>query len=224
MNLGFEIQKTNVGIRISIFQTPCVPIFRQNEQLWLFWPKFTQKWILGPEFQNLSPNLESAPPRYVMCQFSVKMYSFQFSGLNLGKLSKYVQYFGSNNVERTGWKLKWAGWSWMELGEGWNELGGGGWSWVEVGAWFSNTQNKTFSETRNICPVRNQCELVHTKWTYHWGRRFASNFFIFLKILFPNAHFHTFRKCWSFNNLGYFFPTSIRNFTIMLMTRRKSRN
>ena len=28
----------------------------------------------------------------------------------------------------------------MELGGGWNELGGGGWSWVEVGAWFSNTQ------------------------------------------------------------------------------------
>ena len=28
--LGFEIQKTNVGIRISILQIPCVPIFRQN--------------------------------------------------------------------------------------------------------------------------------------------------------------------------------------------------
>ena len=146
-----------------------------------FGPNLPKNGFWGRNFKNLSPYSESAPPRYVMCQFSVKMYSFQFSGLNLGKLSKYVQYFGSNNVERTGGKLKWAGWSWMELGEGWNELGGGGWSWVEVGAWFSNTQNKTFPEIRNICPVRNQCELLHTKWTYHKGRRFATNFFIFWK-------------------------------------------
>ena len=29
-SVGFEIQKTNVGIRISILKVPCVPIFRQN--------------------------------------------------------------------------------------------------------------------------------------------------------------------------------------------------
>ena len=50
--LEFEIQKTNVGIRISIFEIPCVPIFRQNGQLWLFGPKFAQKWILGSKFQK----------------------------------------------------------------------------------------------------------------------------------------------------------------------------
>ena len=32
IDLGLEIQKTNVGIRISILEIPCVPIFRQNEQ------------------------------------------------------------------------------------------------------------------------------------------------------------------------------------------------
>ena len=31
--LGLEIQKTNVGIRISIFEIPCVPISRQNGQI-----------------------------------------------------------------------------------------------------------------------------------------------------------------------------------------------
>ena len=31
--LGFQIQKTNVGIRISILEIPCVPIFRQKEQI-----------------------------------------------------------------------------------------------------------------------------------------------------------------------------------------------
>ena len=33
MDLGLEIQKTNVGIRISILEIPCVPIFRQNGHL-----------------------------------------------------------------------------------------------------------------------------------------------------------------------------------------------
>ena len=33
MDLGLEIQKTNVGIRISIFEIPCMPIFRQNGQI-----------------------------------------------------------------------------------------------------------------------------------------------------------------------------------------------
>ena len=31
--LGFEIQKTNVGIRISVLEKTYVPIFRQNRKL-----------------------------------------------------------------------------------------------------------------------------------------------------------------------------------------------
>ena len=50
--IKIEIQKTNVGIRISMFEIPCVPIFRQNGHLWLFGPKFAQKWIVGSEFQK----------------------------------------------------------------------------------------------------------------------------------------------------------------------------
>ena len=51
-NLDLEIQKNNVGIRISNLEIPCVPVFRQNKQLWLYGPKFTQKWILGWQFQK----------------------------------------------------------------------------------------------------------------------------------------------------------------------------
>ena len=50
--LGFKIQKINVGIRISIFEIPRLPIFRQNGQLWIFGAKFYQKWILGSQFQK----------------------------------------------------------------------------------------------------------------------------------------------------------------------------
>ena len=31
---------------------PCVPIFKENQQLWLFWPTLAQKWVLGSEFQK----------------------------------------------------------------------------------------------------------------------------------------------------------------------------
>ena len=54
IGLWFEIQKTNVEIRISILEIPCVPIFRQNGQLYLFLPKFAYKSILGLEFQKIN--------------------------------------------------------------------------------------------------------------------------------------------------------------------------
>ena len=52
MDLGSIIQKTNVGIRISIVKMSRLPIFRKNGQLWLFRPKFSQKWVLELEFQK----------------------------------------------------------------------------------------------------------------------------------------------------------------------------
>ena len=35
--LGLETEKSNVGIRINIVETLCVPIFSQTGQLWVFW-------------------------------------------------------------------------------------------------------------------------------------------------------------------------------------------
>ena len=109
-------------------------------------PNLPRNGFWGRNFKNLCLDSESAPPRYHVCQFSVKMDNFEFSDLNLGKLANYVRYFGSNIVEGVaeswveaemswvevdgaGWRLKWTGWSWMELGGArwrWMELGGGG--------------------------------------------------------------------------------------------------
>ena len=50
MDLGLETEKSNVGIRISIVEISCVPVFRLNRQLWHFWHKFAQNWILELEF------------------------------------------------------------------------------------------------------------------------------------------------------------------------------
>ena len=131
-NLGLEIQKTNVGIRISILQTLRVPIFRQNDNFDFFRTKNLSKncfWCWN--FKTLSLDSESAPPRYQVCQCSVKMDNFELYGLNLGKFPNYMQYFGSNTVEGVAesqvevdgakWRLKWTSrgeWSWVELGGG----------------------------------------------------------------------------------------------------------
>ena len=130
MNLGFKIQKTNLGIRIRILKIESVPNFRQNGQIWLFWPKFGQK-----------------------CFFH-----FEIKKTNVEILLRVSQ--------RAGWRLKWAWWTWMELGGGWNELGGGGWSWVElggggwgwmeVGAQFSNTRNKCIKVNKSVYTAKSR--------------------------------------------------------------------
>ena len=57
-------------------------------------------------------------------------------------MPNYVQYFDWNIVEGVAERLKVAGWRWMKLDGGWNELGEGGWSSVELGARFSNTHHE----------------------------------------------------------------------------------
>ena len=52
MDLGFKIQKTNLGIRIRILKIPSVPIFWQNGQIWLFWPTFDQKLIFSSKLKK----------------------------------------------------------------------------------------------------------------------------------------------------------------------------
>ena len=71
----------------------------------------------------MSLDSESAPPRYHVSQFSVKMDNFEFFGLNLGKLPNYVQYFGSNIVEGVAESL-------VEADMSWVEVDGTGWRWV----------------------------------------------------------------------------------------------
>ena len=59
--------------------------------------------------------------------------NFEFLGPNLGKLLKYVQYFGLNILE--GVEESWveAEISWLKVEMRWVEVDGVGWSWVEVG-------------------------------------------------------------------------------------------
>ena len=138
---GFKIPKTNVGIRISILDIPCVPIFRLNGQLWLLKPKFAQKWILGSGFQKSKSgfgiNTSSTLCGPIFSQ-------------NGGLLILWPKFEEVPQLRAIFWsKCCWG--CCREVRGGYNELGGrewswvepggGGWSWVELGAWFSNTQN-----------------------------------------------------------------------------------
>ena len=78
MDLGLEIQKTNVGIRISIVKMPCMPIFRKNQQLWLFNNNLCKNGFWGWNFKTLSPESESASLEYYVHQFSDKTNNFEF--------------------------------------------------------------------------------------------------------------------------------------------------
>ena len=85
--LGFEIQKTNVGIRISIFEIPFVPILRQNRQFWLYGPKFVQKWIWGRNFKNLSLVRNQHPWDTMCTNFQTNWPKNGFWGQNFKNLS-----------------------------------------------------------------------------------------------------------------------------------------
>ena len=74
-------------------------------------------------FKSLSPYFDSAPPRYYVYQLSVKTNKFEFFGLNLGKLPKYVQYFSSYNVGGVAE-------SWVETEMSRVKVDGAGWRWL----------------------------------------------------------------------------------------------
>ena len=50
--LGSELQKSKSGFGFTNLEIVSAPIFRQNQQLQIFWPKFAQKWILGLKYQK----------------------------------------------------------------------------------------------------------------------------------------------------------------------------
>ena len=126
MDLGLEIQKTNVGINqhnVGINQHPQDTMrvnFQVKQTTLTFRSRLPKNGFCGRNFKNLSPDSESALLRYYLWQLSVKMDNFEFFGLNLGKLPNYVRYFGSNNVEGVAE-------SWLEAEMSWMEVDGAGW-------------------------------------------------------------------------------------------------
>ena len=74
MDLGLKIQKTNVGIRISIL-----------DNFDFFGPNLPENGFWGRNFKNLNPDSESAPPNTTCANFQSKWTTLKFFGLNLWK-------------------------------------------------------------------------------------------------------------------------------------------
>ena len=85
VNLKLEIHRTNVAMRISILEIPCVPIFRQNRQIDFLSPNLPKNGFWSKNFKNLSLVLKSASLRYYVYQFSDKRDNFEFLDPNLPK-------------------------------------------------------------------------------------------------------------------------------------------
>ena len=97
--------------------------FSDKTQLWLFGPKFAQKWILGSEFQKsrsgFGINTSNIPCVLIFSQNR--------------QLLIFWRIFGEIAQLRVIFWFKYCWGCWRELGGGWNELGGGGWRWMELG-------------------------------------------------------------------------------------------
>ena len=91
VDLGLEIQKTNIGIKLASLRYHDCQFSGKTNNFDFFDPNLPKNGLWGQNIKNLCAGSRSAPPRDHVCQFSVKMYNFEFFALNLGKLTNYVQ-------------------------------------------------------------------------------------------------------------------------------------
>ena len=173
---GFWVQNfKKSGFGISILEILRAPIFRQNEQLWIFGPKFAQKWILGSKFQQCKSGFGISILKILcapifrqngQCWIFVPKFAqkwilrseFQKSksgfGISTSNIS-CVPIFSQNGQFLIFWpkfgeiaQLRakfWFKYCWGCC----RELGGGGWSWVEVEmSWVELSAR--FSNTRYL--------------------------------------------------------------------------
>ena len=64
-----------------------------------FVPNLSKNEFWSQNYKNVSPDMESALLIYQAYQFLDKMVNFGFFSLNFGEFPKYVQYFGSFNID-----------------------------------------------------------------------------------------------------------------------------
>ena len=120
--IGFEFQETSVRKRISILEIPRVLIFRQNEQLWVFGPKFAKNWILGLKFQKSKSRFRISILEILCAPI------FSQNGHFLIFWAKFLEI---DQLRAIFW-FKYCWECCRELAGDWYELSGGWWSWVEV--------------------------------------------------------------------------------------------
>ena len=86
VDLELEIQKTIVGMRISILDITCVPMFSLNATtLNISAQSFPEKDLWFETEKNNVGTRINIVETFCVCQFSAKLDNFDFFGLNLAK-------------------------------------------------------------------------------------------------------------------------------------------
>ena len=98
MNLGLEIQKSNIGMKISNFEILYVPILSQIDNFDFLGPNFDQKRILCSKFRKSKFRFGITSFKIPCVSIFSQKWQLWFFSLKLEKLPKCVRYFGSFNV------------------------------------------------------------------------------------------------------------------------------
>ena len=83
--LGTEFWKSNSDSDQSFQDTMCVNFQAKTDIFDFFSPNLPKHEFCGQSFKNVSPDWESASPRYYVYQFLGKTDSFHFRSINLPK-------------------------------------------------------------------------------------------------------------------------------------------
>ena len=97
--LGFEIHKTNAGIRINTLRYQVYQFSDKMGNFEFLGPNLPKNGFWGQNFKNLSLDSESASLRYWVHQFSDKTGNFEFLGPNLLKNGFFGQNFKNLSLD-----------------------------------------------------------------------------------------------------------------------------
>ena len=125
-NLSQDLESASLRYYVHQFSD------RRNGQLWIFGPRFAQKWILGSEFQKSKSGFiinTSKIPCVPMFSQNGELLIFRPKFWEIAQLRAI---FWFNYCWRCCKELGGGGWSWVEVEMRWVEVDRTGWSWVEV--------------------------------------------------------------------------------------------
>ena len=142
--LGSKFQKSRCGFGISILEILCAPIFKQNEQLWIFGPKFAQKLMLGLEFQKSNSGFRINTSTISCVSIVSQNGQHLVFRPKFGEIAQLCAIF-------------WFKYCWGCC----RELGGGGWRWMHSLVIPFDDIFKNLSLVVSYTPV-----MLHSQWHY----------------------------------------------------------
>ena len=147
--------------------------FRQNKELWLFGPKFSQKLISGSKFQKPKSGFgisTSKIPFELMFSENGQFWIFR---PKFGEIAQLRAIFWFEYLWGCCRELGGGGWSCAKGEMSWVERDGAGWKWVEVDGTGWRWVHGLVIPVLNffICILIQKNALIRTSWHYNFFSR-----------------------------------------------------